>query len=158
MAEIWPETFFFNKISLKDPNKSVPQTFIPKLQSLIPPLGVYVDNKFRISRVKYHTLMPLVEASTCDICPLVNSNIINPTLYFNLFHPKLCIVLPHEVLPHIPKYCPLRLLPKHHPVKPFSDSPQVFLPLPTHLTPPPPHFYRSIPNHLHVYALNARTT
>ena len=65
--------------------------------------------------------------------PLVNSIIINPTMYFNLFHPKP--PLPHEVLPHIPKYCPLRLQPKHYHVKAFLHSPQVLLPLPTHLTP-----------------------
>ena len=40
----------------------------------------------------------------------------------------------------------------------FTHSLQVFLPLPTHLTPPPPHFYRPTSNHLHSYIPHAQTT
>ena len=39
-----------------------------------------------------------------------------------------------------------------------STIPKFSCPCP-HISPStPPHFYRSIPNHLHIYALNARTT
>ena len=40
----------------------------------------------------------------------------------------------------------------------FKHSPQVFLPLPTHLTLLPPHFYRQTPNHPQLSAPNVQTT
>ena len=84
-------------------------------------------------------------------------------IYFenvHFFHAKQgSDIFPYEVPPHIPEYLlPTQVanqaLPWHpsHILSKFSYSSPYISPL------PPPHFYRSIPNHPHSYAPDAQTT
>ena len=141
-------SIFFQQNIPQGSQKTFPIDIHKKIAVVDSPLGVYVDKKLRIPRVKYHTLMPLV-----------NSIIINPTIYFNLFHPKL-LFCPmksfHTSLNIAHSGCnPSIIMSKH-----FYTLPKFSCPCP-HISPlPPPHFHRyipnqSIPNHLHVYSLNA---
>ena len=75
------------------------------------------------------------------------------------FHVQLGLDVPPEMKPLY-----ISLNTAHLGCKPstfisfFTHSYQVFLPLPIHLTLPPPHFYRPTPNHPHSYVPHAQTT
>ena len=132
MAEIWPKTFFSTRISLK-----VSRRHLYENCNRWSPIGcLRCIKKTCISRVKYHTLMSLVD-----------SIIINPTMYFNLFHAKLVFCLMksfHTFLNIAHSGCnPSIFMSNHFYTLPKSSCPCL---VPTHLTLPTPHFYRSTPN------------